>query len=47
MKKLAMLLTLATVSVTWAATPGPLPPRADQDLARDILRELVDINTTH
>jgi acetylornithine deacetylase/succinyl-diaminopimelate desuccinylase-like protein len=47
MNKLAVLLTLATVSVTWAATPGPLPPQADQDLARDILRELVDINTTH
>jgi acetylornithine deacetylase/succinyl-diaminopimelate desuccinylase-like protein len=47
MKKVAALLTLATVSVTWAATPGPLPPKADQELARDILRELVDINTTH
>jgi acetylornithine deacetylase/succinyl-diaminopimelate desuccinylase-like protein len=30
-----------------AASPGPLPPQADRDLARDILRELVDINTTH
>jgi acetylornithine deacetylase/succinyl-diaminopimelate desuccinylase-like protein len=30
-----------------AASPGPLPPEADKDLARDILRELVDINTTH
>jgi acetylornithine deacetylase/succinyl-diaminopimelate desuccinylase-like protein len=45
--KISVLLVLATVSTTWAATPGPLPPKADQDLARDILRELVDINTTH
>ena len=30
-----------------AASAGPLPPAADRDLAHDILRELVDINTTH
>src|SRR3954465_11848078 len=47
MKKIAVLLILASASTTWAATPGPLPPKADQDLARDILKELVDINTTH
>lgn len=47
MKTLITLLTLASVSTTWAATPGPLPPKADQDLARDLLRELVNINTTH
>src|SRR5258707_7918341 len=41
------LLTLAAASTTWAATPGPLPPQADQDLGRDLLKELVDINTTH
>ena len=34
-------------SLAWAATPGPLPPAADQELARDILKELVNINTTH
>jgi len=45
--KISVLLVLATVSTAWAAAPGPLPPAADQDLARDILRELVDINTTH
>src|ERR1700733_10280926 len=45
--KISVLLALAAVSTTWAATPGPLPPPADQELARDILRELVDINTTH
>ncbi len=47
MKTITVLLTLASASTTWAATPGPLPPKADQDLARDLLRELVDINTTH
>jgi acetylornithine deacetylase/succinyl-diaminopimelate desuccinylase-like protein len=31
----------------FAAQPGPLPPAADQALARDILKELVEINTTH
>src|SRR5260370_31431473 len=30
-----------------AASPGPLPPAADVDLAHDILRELIGINTTH
>jgi len=30
-----------------AASPGPMPPAVDVDLAHDILRELVDINTTH
>jgi acetylornithine deacetylase/succinyl-diaminopimelate desuccinylase-like protein len=44
---LSVLLTLATISTTWAASPGPLPPAQDQELARDMLRELVDINTTH
>jgi acetylornithine deacetylase/succinyl-diaminopimelate desuccinylase-like protein len=29
------------------ATPGPAPPPADRNLARDILKELVEINTTH
>src|SRR3954466_7595020 len=47
MRKIAVLLTLASASTAWATTPGPLPPKADQDLARDILKELVDINTTH
>src|SRR6266851_3796270 len=45
----------STVAMAWfiacapamAVSPGPLPPDADKDLARDILRELVDINTTH
>jgi acetylornithine deacetylase/succinyl-diaminopimelate desuccinylase-like protein len=47
MKTITVLMILATASATGAATPGPLPPKADQDLGRDLLRELVDINTTH
>jgi len=30
-----------------AAPPGPLPPAADQSLARAFFKELVEINTTH
>ena len=41
----ALLLALAhDVS---GATPGPLPPAADRKLAREILKELIEINTTH
>jgi acetylornithine deacetylase/succinyl-diaminopimelate desuccinylase-like protein len=43
---LAMVCFIAW-GAAWASPPGPLPPAADRDLARDILRELVDINTTH
>jgi len=42
------LVSMAVPSLmTWGATPGPLPPAADTELARSMLRELVDINTTH
>ena len=34
-------------TVGWAATPGPVPPPDDRDLARAILEELVEIKTTH
>ncbi|MBS0419323.1 MAG: M20/M25/M40 family metallo-hydrolase [Proteobacteria bacterium] len=47
MKTLTVLLTLACVSAAWADAPGPVPPPADRELARHILRELIDINTTH
>jgi acetylornithine deacetylase/succinyl-diaminopimelate desuccinylase-like protein len=30
-----------------AAAPGPLPPAADLELGREILKELVDVNSTH
>ena len=35
------------VASGWAATPGPLPPPEDKDLGRTILKELVEIKTTH
>jgi acetylornithine deacetylase/succinyl-diaminopimelate desuccinylase-like protein len=54
MQRRTLSLTLAlvcmgpvSISTAWGATPGPTPPAADSELARDILRELVDINTTH
>ena len=31
----------------WAATPGPIPPADDKELARVIFKELVEIKTTH
>jgi acetylornithine deacetylase/succinyl-diaminopimelate desuccinylase-like protein len=43
----AVVVALALVGPTWASSDGPLPPKEDLDLARDILRELVNINTTH
>src|SRR5258707_14190181 len=44
----SVLLAFASTAMTaMAASPGPLPPAADVDLAHDILRELIDINTTH
>lgn len=46
-KTLLLLLTLASIPCSWAATPGPLSPPEDQALGRDILTELVDIDTTH
>ena len=42
---LASALLTAASAATSAATP--VPPDADRDLARGILRELIDINTTH
>jgi acetylornithine deacetylase/succinyl-diaminopimelate desuccinylase-like protein len=38
---------LALSASAWSATPGPIPPAADQELARAIFKELVEINTTH
>jgi acetylornithine deacetylase/succinyl-diaminopimelate desuccinylase-like protein len=41
------VVTFALTSPAWAATPGPLPPEDDKQLARTILKELVEIKTTH
>jgi len=41
------VLALGLTSIACAAAPGPLPPDEDKDLARAILKELVEIKTTH
>ena len=46
-------LTVASCSILWTfctaalAAPGPLPPPGDQALGRALLRELIEIDTTH
>jgi acetylornithine deacetylase/succinyl-diaminopimelate desuccinylase-like protein len=40
-------LCLAVSDPAWSATPGPLPPEEDRQLARAIFQELVETNTTH
>lgn len=44
---LCLLLLDASAHGAAAATPVPRPPPADQNLARDMLKTLVEINTTH
>jgi len=41
------LLIVGVAPSLFAATPGPLPPATDQQLGREILKELVETNTTH
>jgi len=43
----AAISVLVAMGTALAATPGPLPPSADQALARAIFKELVEIRTTH
>ncbi len=38
---------LIAATPIWAASAPPLPPPADLQLARDMLKSLVEINTTH
>jgi acetylornithine deacetylase/succinyl-diaminopimelate desuccinylase-like protein len=43
-----LLAALAVTTIASAApTPGPVPPVANQQLARDVLRELVEIRSVH
>jgi len=42
-----LILGLAATASAWGSSAPPLPPPADQQLARDILKTLVEINTTH
>jgi acetylornithine deacetylase/succinyl-diaminopimelate desuccinylase-like protein len=44
--KLATLLLACPVAV-WGAAPATVPPPADLQLAREVLKGLVEINTTH
>ena len=41
------LAAFCIVASAAAAAPGPLPPEDDKELGRAILKELVEINTTH
>jgi acetylornithine deacetylase/succinyl-diaminopimelate desuccinylase-like protein len=47
MRGLILTLALAAAAPVWASSTTPLPPPADQQLARDMLKSLVEINTTH
>jgi acetylornithine deacetylase/succinyl-diaminopimelate desuccinylase-like protein len=40
-------LGVVTATTVWASPTPPLPPPADRELARDMLKSLVEINTTH
>ncbi|WP_304164296.1 M20/M25/M40 family metallo-hydrolase [Phenylobacterium aquaticum] len=44
---LAALMLASAAQAAPAAKPAPLPPAANQALARDILKELIAINTVH
>jgi len=46
MKAIVGVLSLITTGLA-AASASPVPPAADQQLARDLLKTLVEINTTH
>ena len=47
MRGMALALVLAGTTCVWAASASLLPPPADQELGRDMLKGLVEINTTH
>jgi acetylornithine deacetylase/succinyl-diaminopimelate desuccinylase-like protein len=41
------VMIVGSTAPTWAASLGSLPPVADQQLARAIFKQLIEINTTH
>jgi acetylornithine deacetylase/succinyl-diaminopimelate desuccinylase-like protein len=47
MRGLMLILSLAAAATLQASPAPPLPPAADQQLAQDMLKSLVEINTTH
>src|SRR5262245_8088209 len=44
---LTCFVAAASIAGAVEMKPGPVPPAADQALAREIYKELVEINTTH
>jgi hypothetical protein len=42
-----IVLSLSLSMTVFGATPGTLPPAVDQQLARSLFKELVEIRTTH
>jgi acetylornithine deacetylase/succinyl-diaminopimelate desuccinylase-like protein len=47
MRGLMLSLGFVATMSAWGSPAPPLPPPADQQLARDMLKGLVEINTTH
>jgi acetylornithine deacetylase/succinyl-diaminopimelate desuccinylase-like protein len=47
MRGLILTLALAGTAPAWTFSATPVPPSADQQLAREMLKSLVEINTTH
>ena len=47
MRKALLACLCGAVGAAWSATPGPVPPEDDKELARVILKELIEIKTTH
>jgi acetylornithine deacetylase/succinyl-diaminopimelate desuccinylase-like protein len=47
MKGWVLISSLVATASVWASSAPPVPPPADQQLARDMLKTLVEINTTH
>jgi acetylornithine deacetylase/succinyl-diaminopimelate desuccinylase-like protein len=47
MKGMVLAVAMVASTMVWASSASVLPPPADQQLARDMLKSLVEINTTH
>jgi acetylornithine deacetylase/succinyl-diaminopimelate desuccinylase-like protein len=47
MKRLLLIVGLAAAASAWASSTAPVPPPEDVQLARDMLKALVELNTTH
>jgi acetylornithine deacetylase/succinyl-diaminopimelate desuccinylase-like protein len=44
---LGLSVGVVVATTVWASSAPPVPPAADQELGRDMLKGLVEINTTH